>query len=139
MPDSKKRQRQIEKQPLKELKREARRTVLFVSLEYGQPLASEVLRLVANEVFRYGDSDCPGFAQAPLPSDRGDLRKEYARRRLDDFQGTHPDEVIQQVLLTPQGQAGPGPRRSAISHQPSAARTRRAFRSLHARKGRHTT
>ena len=78
----------------------------MVDMECEQPHAPEVLAQVANEVFGYADADYPGFAEAPLPSDRGDLRNEYARRRLDDFHGTHPDEVIRQVLLTPEGRAG---------------------------------
>ena len=127
MPDSRKRQRRIEKQPLKELRRDIKRTVIAVSMEYQDPPPADQLEQIARELFRFADPFAPGFDDAPVPSDRGDLRKEYVRSRLDDFPGTTAGEVTAELLEVPW----------APSSSPPKAR--KAFRSVHRRKERDKT
>lgn len=136
MPDSRKRQRRVEKPVFKLTKRRVRHSVLTVAMEEPDAHPPEVLRQVEKEILYFTDSECPGFEYAPLPSDRGDLRIEYARIRLDDFEGTIPEEVARDLQPTPEEMDEIRRCREVIDHKPRYEDSERAFRSLHARKRR---
>lgn len=135
MPNSRKQQRRREK-PLKEL----RRACWFAAKKAAKLIephpSEEAIRIVAGELFRLSNPWCPGFHDAPLPSQRSDLRFEYAFIRLSDMDGTDPDQVARQLQATPDSRAASGPYTigDPLPDRPPYADTHRAFKSLLLRK-----
>ena len=137
MQNLKTRQRRREK-ALKELKR----VCLFAATRAAEQLeprpSKEAIRQVAKEMFWLADPWYRGFHDAPLPSQRGDLRIEYALRRLADMDGTTPSDLARELQATPDSHdlvRRPYRIGDPMPGRPSYAETFRAFRSVHKRKG----
>ena len=137
MPNSKTRQRQREK-PLKELRNAALRAANCAAEEIEPRPSQQAIQHAADEIFWFSNPWCPEFHDAPLPSQRGDLRVEYARTRLTDPRGTNPVQVARDLAASPFSEIPVGnyvighPAHDSLPYQ----ETHRAFRSMLVRKGR---
>lgn len=136
MPSSMTRRRRREK-PLDRLNRAIRSNVQQAAAELVMAPDPGVVRQVEREILRYSNPWCPGFPDAPLPSHRHDLQIEFARRRLQDFRGTAPDDLARELQATPDSQ-GPsrGPYRigDPLPGRPTYPETFQAFKSVRKRR-----
>lgn len=141
MPDSRKRQRKREK-PLKRLTRAIRVTVDRAASEATETPDPGAVKQIEREIWRYSSPWCPGFPDAPLPSHRDDLHFEYAKRRLQDFRGTSPDDLAKELQATPDSQGHSCGRYRVgepLPGRPTYGETFQAFKSVKRRKLQSTT
>lgn len=135
MPDSKKRQRKREK-PLKELRRAIEADFDRAASDHHAEADPAMRKRICGEVFKLSDPLLPGFHEAALPSYRGDLRRDFIRRRLDgEGEGEDLWRLAREYMPIPDGWAPSG--RFTIGHPPGPSydNTWRAFRSLRSRMG----
>ncbi len=101
MSESKKRQRKHNK-VLKRLRRAIAADMDRVESELGLRVVRSLKRLIEQEVFICSNPFLDGFFEAPLPSHRGDLRRDFIRRRLN---GEGKDEQL--MILAAEYQPAP--------------------------------
>lgn len=141
MPISKQRQREVEK-PLDELRSVIRHDVRIAAALLGLKPPTNVLRRIEDELFGFANPWCSGFHDSPLPSQRGDLRVEYARQRIADMEGTVPQDLARQIQVTPDAEhpcRGSFRLGDPLPGYPSYGKTFKAFKSVHKRKDRKGT
>jgi len=140
MPKSKKRHRD-HKKTLKQLRLAIAADMDRVESELGVRVAPSLKRRIQQDVFTCSNSSLDGFFEAPLPSHRGDLRRDFIRRRLNgEGKGERLMVLAAEYEPTPNENEELGGR-YVVGHPqgPTYDRTMEAFKSQkrRAEKARH--